>query len=92
MVIVEDQYSHLVYMSTYTQNNKPVKILTQLVLKVEIMEEKTHLSHEVVCFQMLDFGTSKSNSEVLNANSWKINSFSKTTLLHRELFLTMLYY
>ena len=28
------------------------------------MEEKTPLSHEVVCFQMLDFGTSKSNSEV----------------------------
>ena len=25
------------------------------------MEEKTPLSHEVVCFQMLDFGTSKSN-------------------------------
>ena len=28
------------------------------------MEEKTPLSQEV-CFQMLDFGTSKSNSEVL---------------------------
>ena len=31
------------------------------------MEEKT--SHKVVCFQMLDFGTSKSNSEVSKSNS-----------------------
>ena len=28
------------------------------------MKEKIPLSHEVVCFQMLDFETSKSNSEV----------------------------
>ena len=28
------------------------------------MEEKTPLSHEVVCFQMLDFETAKSNSEL----------------------------
>ena len=34
-----------------------------------IMEEKTQLSHDVVCFQMLDFGTSKSNYEVLKSNS-----------------------
>ena len=27
-----------------------------------IMKEKTPLSHEVVCFQMFDFETSKSNS------------------------------
>ena len=27
-----------------------------------IMKEKTPLLHEVVCFQMLDFETSKSNS------------------------------
>ena len=33
------------------------------------MEEKTPLSHEVVCFQMLDFETSKSNSEVSKSNS-----------------------
>ena len=33
------------------------------------MEEKTPLSHEVVCFQMLHFGTSKSNSEVSKSNS-----------------------
>ena len=32
------------------------------------MEEKTPLSHEVVCFQMLDFETSKSNSEVSKSN------------------------
>ena len=33
------------------------------------MEEKTPLSHEVVCFLMLDFGTSKSNSKVSKSNS-----------------------
>ena len=33
------------------------------------MEEKISLSHEVVCFQMLDFQTSKWNSEVLKSNS-----------------------
>ena len=33
------------------------------------MEEKTPLSHKVVCFQMLDFETSKSNSEVSKSNS-----------------------
>ena len=56
-----------------------------------IMEEKAPLSHEVVCFQMLDFVTSKSNSEVLKSNSWKITSFLNTTLLQREPFLTMFY-
>ena len=29
---------------------------------------------------MLDFGTSKSNSDVSKSNSWKTTSFSKTTL------------
>ena len=43
-----------------------------------IMEEKTPLSHEVVCFQMLGFETSKSNSEVSKSKSFKITSFSKT--------------
>ena len=33
------------------------------------MEEKTPLSHEVVCFHMLDLETSKSNSEVSKSNS-----------------------
>ena len=55
------------------------------------MKEKTPLSHKVVCFQMLDFGTSKSNSEVSKSNSWKITSFLKTTLLQREPVLTMFY-
>ena len=44
---------------------------------------------EVVCFQMLDFENSNSELEVLKSNSWKITSFSKTTSLQRELFLTM---
>ena len=33
------------------------------------MEEKTPLTHKVVCFQMLDFGTSKSYSEVSKSKS-----------------------
>ena len=48
----------------------------------DIMKEKTPLSHKE---------TSKSQSEVSKSNSWKITSFSKTMLLKRELFLTMLY-
>jgi hypothetical protein len=55
------------------------------------MKEKTPRSHKVMCFQMLDFETSNSKSEVAKPNSWKITSFSKTTALQRELFLTMFY-
>ena len=55
------------------------------------LKEKTPLSHEDVCFQMLDFGTSNSKLEVSKSNSWKITSFSKTMALQRELFLTMFY-
>ena len=40
---------------------------------------------------MLDFGNSKSNSEVLKSNSWKITVFSKNTLLQREPSRTMFY-
>ena len=55
------------------------------------MIEKTPLSHEVVCFQMLGFETSNSNLEVSKSNSLKVTSFSKTTSLQRELFFTMFY-
>ena len=55
------------------------------------MKEKTPLSHEVVRIQMLDFETSNSKSEVSKSNTIKITSLSKTTLLQRELFLTMFY-
>ena len=47
-------------------------------------------SDEGVCFQMLDLETSNSKSEVTKSNSLKVTSFSQTTLLQRELFLTML--
>ena len=33
------------------------------------MEEKIPLSHKVVCFQMLEFETSKSNYKVSKSNS-----------------------
>ena len=58
------------------------------------MKEKTPLSSEVVCFQRLDFETSNSKSEVSKSNSWKIDSFVKTTLLQREPFFwcIVLYY
>ena len=63
-----------------------------LELRDNYERKKTILSHEVVCFQMLDFETSNSKSEVSKSNSWKITSFSKTTSLQREpFFLTMFY-
>ena len=40
---------------------------------------------------MLDFETSNSKLEVSKSNSWKITSFSITTSLQREPFLTMFY-
>ena len=48
------------------------------------MEEKTPLSHEVVCFQMLDFGTSKPTSEVSKSNSLKITSFVENYVTSEE--------
>ena len=56
------------------------------------MKEKITLSHEVVCFQMLHFETSNSKLEVSKSKSGEINSFSKTTSLQRELFLTIFVY
>ena len=54
-----------------------------------IEKKKKTLSHEVVCFQMLDFETSNSKSEGLEIT--EKYSFSKTTSLQREPFLTMFY-
>ena len=57
--------------STYASNNKPVNFFNPIgrrSCKIK-MEEKTLLLHENVCFQMLDFVTSKSNSEVAKSNS-----------------------
>ena len=51
-----------------------------------IMEEKTPLY-----FKILDIDTSKLNSEVSKSNLWKITSFSETTSLQLEPFLTMFY-
>ena len=56
------------------------------------MTEKLPLSHEVVCFQMLDFGTSNSKAELSKSNSWKTTSFSKTTLLQEPFLTIVLYY
>ena len=55
------------------------------------MKEKTPLSHEVYGFQMLDFETSNSKSEVTKSNSLKITCFSLTMLLQREPFPTVFY-
>ena len=60
-------------------------------------------SHEFVCFQMVDFGTSNSKSEVLKWTSWKITSFTKTIChfrgsqplpinLHQVMFYTNKYF
>ena len=53
------------------------------------MEEKTPLSHKIVCFQMLDFETSAEVSKSIQIFWWEITSYSNTTLLQREPFLTM---
>ena len=45
------------------------------------MKEKTPLSHEVVCFQMLDFETSNFKLDVSKSISLKTTSFSKSTSL-----------
>ena len=58
---------------------------------MESYPKQTPLSHEVVCLYMVDFETSNSKLEVAKSNSLKITSFSKTTSLQRELFLTMFY-
>ena len=72
LVIVKDQSSHLVYL------NICIRLSSIRCRSCEIiMKEQTPLSHEVVCFQMLDFETSNSKSEVSKSNSWKITSFSK---------------
>jgi hypothetical protein len=42
------------------------------------MKEKTPLSHKVVCFQMLDFETSNSKSEVLKIKSMENYFFLKS--------------
>ena len=56
-------------------------------------EEKTPLSHEVVCFPMLDFENSNSKSEVWKSNSWQITSSSKTTFISDgAVSLNVLYY
>ena len=55
------------------------------------MEETTSLSHEVVCFQMIELiDTSESQNQILRPRNqiqifkWKITSFSKTMLLLEE--------
>ena len=71
MVIVKDQSSHLVYSNIMPKITNLCENLNSIGRRgcYMIMEEKTPLSHKVVCFQMLDFGTSKSNSEVSKSNS-----------------------
>ena len=76
--IVKDKSSHLVYLHKIT-NLWKLNSIGHRSCEI-ITEEKTPLSREVVCFQMLDFRTSKPYSEVM-----------KTALLQRELFLTMFY-
>ena len=56
------------------------------------MEEKNTLVPQVVCFQMLEFKTSAEVSKSIQTRILVINtSFSKSTLVQREPFLTMFY-
>ena len=84
MEIVKDQSSHLVCLNICIQQTcESLSLIGQ--------KKKTPLPHEVVCFQMLGFETSNSKLEVSKSNWWKITSFSKTTPLQLEPFLTMFY-
>ena len=92
LVIVKDQSSHLVYLNICIkyQNCENLSLIGCRSCKI-IVKEKTPLSNRVVCFQMLDFETSSSKSEVSKSNLWNITSLSKTSSLQREPFLTMFY-
>ena len=65
-------------------------VLSEALIKLRDTEEKTTLVKES-CVLLTTFGTSKSNSKVSKSNSWKITYYTKTTLLQRELFLTMFF-
>ena len=82
MVIVKDQSSHLhITMHKITNLGKfELDWSSELRDNYERKKKKT-VSHEVVCFQMLDFETSNSKLEVAKSNSWKITSLSKTSSL-----------
>ena len=62
-----------------------------------IIEEKTPLSHEVVCFQMLEFETLVEVLNSIQIFKWNITFFLKNYIsqklrqTQRELFLTMFY-
>ena len=57
------------------------------------MKEKTPLSHEVACFQILDFETSKSNSEVSKSNSNSlVGAVSHNVLNYQQLSISWLYH
>ena len=58
--------------------------------EIGVQEEKKPCHTKLFAFRLV-FGTSLSNAEVSISNSWKITSFSKTTLFQRGLFLTMFY-
>ena len=67
---VKDQSSYLVYLNICI-TLKTCENLNSIGRRSCEMKEKTPLSHEVLCFEMLDSETSKSNSEVSKSNSWK---------------------
>ena len=97
LVIVKDQSSHLVYLKIIMNKiTNSLKFLTQLVVKVarEKKWKKNTLLTRSVCFRKLDFGTSKSNSEVSkpNSNIFVENYFFLENYVTSEgPFLTMLY-
>ena len=81
LVIVKDQSSHLVYHGVSQHMHKITNLwnLSSIDHRSCEITIKTPLSHEAVCFQIIDFETSSCKSEVSQSNSWKITSFSKAT-------------
>ena len=62
LVIFKDQFSQLVYLNICTkyQSCENLNPIGRRRCEIIMEEEKTPLLHEVVCFQMPNFGTSQS--------------------------------
>ena len=81
--IVKDQPSQLVYLNICIKKQTCENLNSIGRRSCEIiMKEKTPLSHEVVCFQMFDFETSNSKSEVSLLLSQKLYYFRGSLFSH----------
>ena len=86
--IVKDQSSHLLYFNMHKITCENLSSIDCRRCEI-IMKQKTPSSRKVVCFLILDFDTSKSNSQVLKS-SRKL-PLSRKLCFQREPFLIVFY-